>query len=542
MSTADERLAEAARLSAVSDDPPEEPFKSKYAAREILLELLAEAEAEASAEAEADASAASKSSLGRVVCLLGINYAETEELSAAEKSLKRGVELLAGAEGAADVATLTESFNQLGILSANFGKHEDAKRWLGRAEAVVLAARPSPEAWKAVQGHYTHTLFYLAQVHGATKEPEKAADYCFQTLSRQLDSGQHGAEDWAENCVQLCQFYVNTGLVRQGLYLALAADHVRASRLVEGQQLTEEQRELQAKVARVRGLLHLTWLAESVRAFKDGGAPPPAPQQAVEQFGALEGAVALPDECHLARDYEAARDVFMAGLRAYTQAHQFYVLDGFVSAHVEVAQDVSQLYHLLCYFESDLSRKCKMYKRRVTLLEPLVRQLNPDVYSNVVRQLCNEVGSVYGSIMEMKMEDARRRGVTPASPDFAATVGKVNKLALNALTYHRTFLRLFNARGEDRLPDTMDEELHAPYLSARFEVAKLLGRIYTPAIDRACALIDESVGEYRGIREFVERYGVENHEEEVRICKEMESLLPIKAARIRAAGLVPFEF
>ena len=69
------------------------------------------------------------------------------------------------------------------------------------------------------------------------------------------------------------------------------------------------------------------------------------------------------------------------------QAACFYVLDGFVSDHVAIAQQMSALCRHLAAFEPDLSTRSKLHKRRITRLDALSRDLNPAAFPSLFQQL-----------------------------------------------------------------------------------------------------------------------------------------------------------
>ena len=58
-------------------------------------------------------------------------------------------------------------------------------------------------------------------------------------------------------------------------------------------------------------------------------------------------------------------------------------------------QDLSQLFKLLAYFETDISRKCQMHKRRVDMLSAELDELNPQHFLLVCRQLQYEIAETY---------------------------------------------------------------------------------------------------------------------------------------------------
>lgn len=64
-----------------------------------------------------------------------------------------------------------------------------------------------------------------------------------------------------------------------------------------------------------------------------------------------------PSSCALADTFEEARELFKKCLKAYNEALSFYVLDGFVTEHITVLQEISLLYRMIALFEPDLSRR-----------------------------------------------------------------------------------------------------------------------------------------------------------------------------------------
>lgn len=90
--------------------------------------------------------------------------------------------------------------------------------------------------------------------------------------------------------------------------------------------------------------------------------------------------------------FAQASEVFKFAQEQVDIAHGFYKLNGYVSDHIEVLQDTSNLYKLLSNFEPDFETKCKMHKRRIDLMEETSNSLNTQYYMMVCRQLWYEIG------------------------------------------------------------------------------------------------------------------------------------------------------
>ena len=87
----------------------------------------------------------------------------------------------------------------------------------------------------------------------------------------------------------------------------------------------------------------------------------------------------------------------------YESAKKYYVLDGFVSNHIAVLQDQSELYRQLAIFERDGERKVKMHRRRAAYLEALPTVLNPSAFEQLYKDVTHELGQIYSEILEIKM-------------------------------------------------------------------------------------------------------------------------------------------
>ncbi|PIO31270.1 hypothetical protein AB205_0217600, partial [Aquarana catesbeiana] len=211
------------------DDPENEPYRSKYRARELLREvralLGAEEESGERQEDEAqDEDTQSMLAARRAVIeyRLGVNHTETEEMSAGEEHL-----------------------NNLGILWAERGEIIIGQKYLESAESLYLQymkkiGKPpvdpdehfKPEEQKLTEQErskrfervYTHTMYYLAQVYKHLKQDEKSAQYCHTTLQRQLEYDGYNPVEWAINAATLSQYYLGKQCYMESRHCLAAAN------------------------------------------------------------------------------------------------------------------------------------------------------------------------------------------------------------------------------------------------------------------------------------------------------------------------------
>uniref|UniRef100_A0A672SR57 KIF-binding protein n=1 Tax=Sinocyclocheilus grahami TaxID=75366 RepID=A0A672SR57_SINGR len=258
-----EKFRLAQELSEVESrkDPENNPFRSKYKARDLLKEihcslkkiLIVEEEGEADNEADCkcrqmvdeepengecgkscsgDSPAGLRAArLAVVQYYLGVNHIETEELSAGEQHLMNCMKLIDKCTTTREnVSLFIQARNQLGILWAGRDEIEKAQGFLEIAESMYLLymredGQPPLDLqdFFVLEGEelsqqekirsrfemaYTHTLYYLAQVYKNLQQYERAGQYCHSTLQRQLEYKQFVPLEWAINAATLSQYYI----------------------------------------------------------------------------------------------------------------------------------------------------------------------------------------------------------------------------------------------------------------------------------------------------------------------------------------------
>ncbi|XP_036592756.1 KIF-binding protein isoform X1 [Trichosurus vulpecula] len=257
-------------------DPENDPYKSKYRARELLQEVKALLGPAADEDEDEEAGGgggggggpgadegpeAERAGLGagvepsaRAVRLaavelqLGLNHIDTEELAAGEEHLQNCLRLVRRSRlEPAAVSLHLQAQNNLGILWSERDEIETAQSYLESAEALYnqymkeignppldpnehfLAEEEKlteQERSRRFEKAYTHTLYYLAQVYQHLEMIEKAAQYCHTTLKRQLEySGYHPVE-WAINAATLSQYYINKQCFMESRHCLSAASVV----------------------------------------------------------------------------------------------------------------------------------------------------------------------------------------------------------------------------------------------------------------------------------------------------------------------------
>ena len=201
-------------------------------------------------------------------------------------------------------------------------------------------------------------------------------------------------------------------------------------------------------------------------------------------------------------------------------AKAFYVLDGFVTDHVEISQDQSQLYSKLIFFEPNNDRKCKMHKRRIDLLSSLCDQISDEHYLTLIRQLLFELGECFSQLLDLKLD----LPVEERKPE------KIHRLASKGIETFERFLRTMVDPKTKAFPQTYADEFVRPVVLARFYLA----RFHSKCPENRREHVELSLNEYRWIVDYVDRHPLTKDalEQEYRISQEMSELLPLKLNQI----------
>lgn len=257
-------------------DPENDPFRSKYKARELLREIYCSLKSFEAGEGEEDSrgeiseqpppeepldgqtedvfgrgfsgdspAGLRAAQLGAVEYYLGVNHVETEELSAGQEHLLNCMKQLERCKASSEnVSLYIHVRNQLGILWAGRDETQMAQGFLETAESIYqryMKEDGTPptdmteyftteenllthqERTKRFELAFTHTMYYLAQVYKSLGQTERAATYCHSTLQRQLQLNQFNPMEWALNAATLSQYYITKGRFMEGRHCLSAA-------------------------------------------------------------------------------------------------------------------------------------------------------------------------------------------------------------------------------------------------------------------------------------------------------------------------------
>ncbi|KAG7236001.1 hypothetical protein INR49_001399 [Caranx melampygus] len=578
------------------NDPENDPFRSKYKARELLREIYCSLKSFEAGEGEEDGGGESgdqrpteqpvdgqredvfgqgfsgdspaglrAAKLGAVEYYLGVNHVDTEELSAGQEHLMNCMKQLERCRVSCDnVSLFIHVRNQLGILWAGRDETETAQGFLETAESIYQRYMKEVKFELA----YTHTMYYLAQVYKNLGETERAATYCHSTLQRQLKLNQFNPMEWALNAATLSQYYITKGRYMEGRHCLSAAtvisglagevpSEAAAQESETESERREQLRQKRAEIARCWIKYCLNLLQDAKKLLEDNiGELDTDRQEELKRerrreeeeeekgrksallFGSedtFDSIASLEEKvnCLFPLDFTEARAVFLVGQNYVTQAKEYFQMDGYVTDHIEILQDHSSLFRALAFFEEDLERRCKMHKRRVDMLEPICSDLNSQYYLMIRRQLMFELAETYNEMMDLKLTLANRQADTQSLDNH--TIKKFNHLCSASAKYFQMFLDSL-CSPEGKFPEHLEEEVLRPALVARFRVARLHSRLISSTPSVQLDNLNRSLENYKYVVQYCEAHpdAAPAAETELELSKEMVGLLPLKINRLKA--------
>lgn len=535
-------------------NPEDNPFQSLYAARKLLEEILKKLE-EFSGGLGKDLSVIQ----GNIQHQLGKNYINCDETSSGEEFLEKSYAFLSQVEDKVKTTTCRILVcHQLAIVWASRSDHEKALSQLLDAKAMyetydlslfplgeheLLSGLQDPmsedKRKRQFESLHTHTLYYLAQTYGNLGKAALSASYCHTTLGRQILSKQYDAIEWSLNSATLSQYYLNTDNYRQARYCLASSEHILMEFICSSE---EKEDELLEKIEQTKADMARCWIKYCIALLKYS-------QQLKEEDGAQNVLKAREDDFKPfvgvdvsaiesgvpyspIDNFDAARNLFLFGQKCVENAKRFFTLEWHATDNISVVQDHSQLFKHLIFFEPGLERKCRMFKRRTDMLESLLKELNPQHYLLLMRQLYFEVGIVYSEMADCKITLA---GDSEKPTPHA--VLKINKLVGQSLKHFDNFINSFQDHA-GKLPGKYDKENLRSILSAKFWIARLHSKMIVVSPQAQLENTKKSLQNYEWIVAYHRANSADVEAcfaEELKMCQEMVELLPHKLNKMSLA-------
>ncbi|XP_059619337.1 KIF-binding protein [Phlebotomus argentipes] len=553
-------------------DPETDPFRSHYAARDILLEIRAGLEklVIGTEEADGETRLIYRFLLGIIYKTLGQLYIFVEESGSARKYLQDCILSLEDVQTHPDaVIPLVGALNQLGILQANQNEPKEARETLLRAEKIyndynatesaeplttindLFATKEEIESGAGrllLEKTHTLTLYYLAQVVCTLGETDNSRTYCHNTLKRQLQFNDYEHIDWALNAVTLSQcFLTPDGLTHARHHLAAATfmmDKFEAVMLKP--EMTEEEKAAQLETLRHRNadvsrcwvkyaLYILTHSKERLMEDKEE-------DEKSDEEKRMKSLKLNDDGMTFALDlslyetkitdqpvlmFEDAKEVYLFALGHINRAKDYYRADTLASEYAKVIMDLSSMLKYLAFFEENEDDQCKLHKKQADHLEDLVAQLNPTYYLVICREVWYELGITYMTMLDIKLDKLKHND--RPSPH---ALNKVNTLCDKGIKNFDKFRESF-----PKIDDTTPDEDMQLILYAYFHLGRLYYKKITPDKRMQFVNLENSLKFYNLFLTGCDRREAltKGMKGEIGCCREMVRLLPLKLAQINIA-------
>ncbi|RXN01782.1 KIF1-binding protein-like [Acipenser ruthenus] len=327
-------------------DPENDPFRSKYNARELLKQIKSslgqyageneneqgengqqQAEKELQVEQQIAAggdspAGLSAARLGVIEYQLGLNHTETEELSAGEEHLMNCIRLMDKYEVTQEnISLFIQSRNQIGVLWAGRGEIETAQGFLESAEA--LYNRYMKESCYMEGRHCLAAASVVVGLAGevpsvaAAKESEAESEKREKLCQRKAEI----ARCWIKYCLNLIN---DAKKMLEDNIGELDADRQAEMKVRRRQE--EEEKEKGRKTVVLFGSSDTS-----------------------DSILSMEEKVS----CAYPLDFNEARAIFLVGQNYVNEAKEYFQIDGHATDHIEVVQDHSALFKALAFFEDD---------------------------------------------------------------------------------------------------------------------------------------------------------------------------------------------
>ncbi|GBL91976.1 KIF1-binding [Araneus ventricosus] len=552
LTSAHERYVAAKKLvEASKNDPPTEPYRSKYRAKDMLTDLVCELEKWRNvSEVQI-----------RLLSIL-INYEisvlkiETDETGSGSQVLTIILEEARAVAETPECIHLTiKILNQLGIIWSERGEVEKSLAYLQEAETLYnnyktknnrcpfeleelfTVENVTNEDWTSFEKTFTHTLYYLAQVYEHLDDSNKSAMYCRETLKRQRESGEYETNDWAMNCATLSQYFIQEKQFPEARHLLSCAAYVLLKYEIKVEQKLEENRDAWTEVHQSKASLSCCWLKYCVNLL----AEPPYSEEKdkeSEKFSRLiedEDVIKMEKRipCYIT-SYDDAKSLFIFATNHVSVAKSYFTLNEYANNYSQIIQDNSKLYKNLAAHDPDRGRQCKMHKRRLDILEELLRRLNPQFYLAVCRQLQFELGEICHEMIDLKTKIANESG----EGLNVHRAKKINSLALKGIQHFQDFIDSMKDK-DGNLPTTYSKDIVRPALIAHFYIGRYYSKLIESDTNKKLHNLSKTELYYNYIVKYAEAnpQHANNVEHELPVVKEMLELMSEKMNQITCSTL-----
>ncbi|XP_011881743.1 PREDICTED: KIF1-binding protein homolog [Vollenhovia emeryi] len=561
---------------------PNKLYERKVKAVEILMEIL-------------EALTHCKETLCTVAAAitylnLGILQADLEDRGLAKGYFRKCIDLLEESKLTAEgILPAVSVNNQLGLIYAEIGSYEEAKDFFKQAEHLYVEFKRDVSrdpvhmvtimgieeiegdlcAKSILEKLHTLTLYYLAQVCRQLDDKCSFALYCHRTLSKQLSQNKITQDldyvDWALNAATISQYFIEQDKFPQARHHLAAATYIleRYSEILKAKGTRETSESVAAEyenydhrsadVARcwakygisLLGMSRERLLKKAEQEDQDSR-PAELPNEVckysqtemmedprfVDLEPELESVTSKITDGYLL-DFNDARSVFLNVRKWLAEAKEYYTFENHASDYAWIAQDLSQAFKLLAFFEDNEDRQARMHKRRTDILEEVIEGLCPRFYRVICREIWVELAETYSEILDLKIDRLQASDEKPT----AQVVAKIERLARSSIKHYQSYLSSLETKKSEDGVESFPDDLLYPALYTYFHVGRLYNKIITSDVQQKIENMQKSTDAYSFVVDYCDKHPEKqdkfNKYEFIKLSREFVTLLPLTLDRLK---------
>jgi hypothetical protein len=214
-----------------------------------------------------------------------------------------------------------------------------------------------------------------------------------------------------------------------------------------------------------------------------------------------------------------------------------FVLDGFVTEHIDILFAVSKLYFNLCKVDKSREKVCAMLEKRREMLEPLLKELNPKAFPATWQKILVETSEIYNDLFQllavMAVDVREGQSVSDEKLRKCTEVGK------KLIEFYGSII--------SELENDSSAERNAQYfrsiINSQFNIAKTLSRMMSNDVKVRVEYLRQSWSKYKELADYIREKAEPKgqFEKELQLTVEMIAMLPNKIDRINYQQVSPFE-
>ncbi|KAM3127738.1 hypothetical protein pb186bvf_020170 [Paramecium bursaria] len=465
--------------------------------------------------------------LGIINYYLGLNYLDIEDNSQSRKHMSQSLNDFSKVQNIYPYLQYVQGiYNHLGYFAINSDKNEDGIALLAKAEELGLFLMKQnfqtkfkyQGGFQKVSDHYTITLFYLAQAYTKLGVKDKAAFYCGQTMLRQYKTKTFELKDICVNCISLSEYYSGIGFFSQAFYLL----QIGESLLPAGRK-----HKFRATFHMTQGKVISEFLVYSVAKLKSKIHEDPTILMVInKQVLDFELNDVKFIKFKNAQNYEEVKSQFRQANTLYKKALSYFVLDGFVSEHLQILHDQSHMYKQLTYLEKDINNVIALVEKRRDLLTPIINQINHKAYQNYYEKLLVELAEINNELYDLIHSFNSIDDMTSKNKKLTEKMNTAALLTIDGYKQIIKQLELLDAKERD-------QSWYQSIVTGQFNIAKAYSKIQPKEKKQKVEYLVQSLQVYRNLLKYIKQEANQfEFYQEARICQEMIELLPTKIDKI----------